>query len=152
RSRWRSAPACSPGCCRRGAPARFDPRFSSSRRSASREEPRMEIRPILSALLRSETGAVLVGAQVALTLAIISNALFVVQARLAMAELGQANRELAGVRATERRRRSELAERFELCGLVFADPATEQVVSLACQVARADLPVLIAGPNGAGKE
>jgi len=67
-------------------------------------------------------------------------------------ELGQASRELAGVRADERRRRSELDERYDLQGLVFADPATERVVSLACQVARAEVPVLITGPNGAGKE
>jgi len=46
----------------------------------------MEIRPILSALLRSKTGAILVAIQVALTLAIVCNALFVVRARLATAE------------------------------------------------------------------
>ena len=46
----------------------------------------MEIRPILSALLRSKTGAILVAAQVALTLAIVCNALFVVEARLRTAE------------------------------------------------------------------
>jgi putative ABC transport system permease protein len=45
----------------------------------------MEIRPIVSALLRSKTGAVLIAAQVALTLAIVVNALFVVEARLATA-------------------------------------------------------------------
>lgn len=45
----------------------------------------MEIRPILSALLRSKTGAILIAAQIALTLAIISNALFVVHQRLATA-------------------------------------------------------------------
>jgi DNA-binding NtrC family response regulator len=67
-------------------------------------------------------------------------------------ELGQASRELAGVRAEERRRRADLAERFDLCGIVFADPAMERVVSLACQVARAEVPVLITGPNGAGKD
>ena len=43
----------------------------------------MEIRPILSALLRSKTGAVLIAAQVALTLAILTNATFVVRTRLA---------------------------------------------------------------------
>jgi putative ABC transport system permease protein len=43
----------------------------------------MEIRPILSALLRSKTGAVLIAAQVALTLAILTNAMFVVRTRLA---------------------------------------------------------------------
>jgi DNA-binding NtrC family response regulator len=67
-------------------------------------------------------------------------------------ELGQANRELATVRAGERRRRGDLEEQFDLGGMVFADPTTERVVSLACQVARADVPVLITGPNGAGKE
>jgi DNA-binding NtrC family response regulator len=70
---------------------------------------------------------------------------------LNLIELGQANRELATVRAGERRRKSDL-ERFDLQGMVFADPATERVVSLACQVARADVPVLITGSNGAGKE
>src|SRR3546814_1875934 len=38
------------------------------------------------------------------------------------------------------------------CGLVFDDPASEATVALACQVARSDIPVLIAGPNGTGKE
>src|SRR5687767_5910023 len=71
---------------------------------------------------------------------------------LNLIELGQASRELAAVRAGERRRKSDLSDRFDLQGMVFADPATERVVSLACQVARADVPVLITGPNGAGKE
>lgn len=45
----------------------------------------MEIRPILSALLRSKTGALLIAAQVALTLAILGNAVYIVQDRLAIA-------------------------------------------------------------------
>lgn len=45
----------------------------------------MEIRPILSALLRSKTGAVLIAAQIALTLAIIANALYIVNDRVARA-------------------------------------------------------------------
>lgn len=45
----------------------------------------MEIRPILSALLRSKTGALLIAAQVALTLAILGNAAYIVQDRLAIA-------------------------------------------------------------------
>ena len=47
---------------------------------------------------------------------------------------------------------TRLRERFDLRGRVFADPATERAVALACQVARADVPVLITGPNGSGKD
>jgi putative ABC transport system permease protein len=44
----------------------------------------MEIRPILSALLRNKTGPVLVAVQVALSLAILANALHIVQVRQAV--------------------------------------------------------------------
>jgi DNA-binding NtrC family response regulator len=67
-------------------------------------------------------------------------------------ELSATRRELARRRVGESRRKRELSERYDLRGLVFADPAMEQVVALACQVARADVPVLIVGPNGAGKD
>ena len=43
----------------------------------------MEIRPILSSLLRNKTGALLIALQVALTLAIVSNALYIVKERMA---------------------------------------------------------------------
>ena len=42
----------------------------------------MEIRPILSALLRNKTGAVLIALQIALTLAIICNAVFIIHDRI----------------------------------------------------------------------
>lgn len=45
----------------------------------------MEIRPILSALLRSKTGPILVAVQVALSLAILANALHIVSERQAVA-------------------------------------------------------------------
>ena len=67
-------------------------------------------------------------------------------------ELGEANRALAERRVGDRRRRHELESQYDLRGVVFADQASERVVSLACHVARADVPVLISGPNGAGKE
>ena len=45
----------------------------------------MEIRPIISALLRSKTGAILVALQVAISLAILANALHIVNLRQAVA-------------------------------------------------------------------
>jgi DNA-binding NtrC family response regulator len=67
-------------------------------------------------------------------------------------ELAKTRRELQRMRAGASLRRSELADRYDLRGVVFADPGTERVIALACQVARADVPVLITGPNGSGKE
>jgi putative ABC transport system permease protein len=46
----------------------------------------MEIRPIFSTLLRSRTGPLLVALQVAISLAILANALFVVQQRIAVSQ------------------------------------------------------------------
>ena len=48
--------------------------------------------------------------------------------------------------------REELARRFDLCGLVYESRAMHEVVSLAAAVAKSDAAVLIAGPNGSGKE
>src|SRR4030095_2119299 len=58
-------------------------------------------------------------------------------------------------RAIRRRRaaaRAELAARFELKGLVYESEAMHALASTAARVAHADVPVLISGPNGAGKE
>lgn len=67
-------------------------------------------------------------------------------------ELGQRKRESAAREQVTRKRRLELSERYDLRGLVFADPLMEQSVRMALQFARSDLPVLITGPNGSGKE
>ena len=67
-------------------------------------------------------------------------------------ELGQANRALQHRLQRERRQKRQLEENFDLRGLVWRDSATERVLDMACQVARSDVPILITGPNGAGKE
>ncbi len=67
-------------------------------------------------------------------------------------ELSETSREASRLRAEQRGALAALAERFDLCGQVVASSAMERVVNLAGQVARSDLPVLITGPNGAGKD
>ena len=48
--------------------------------------------------------------------------------------------------------RATLAEKFDLRGLVYESSAMHRAVTLALQVAAADVPALITGANGAGKE
>lgn len=48
--------------------------------------------------------------------------------------------------------RRELAEHYDLQGIVYASEAMHRVVSLAANVADSSAPVLITGPNGSGKE
>ncbi|MDR6841392.1 sigma-54-dependent transcriptional regulator [Pseudoxanthomonas sacheonensis] len=67
-------------------------------------------------------------------------------------ELAEARSELDRRRNRERARQEQLTQKYDLRGVVFDDPASERVIALACQVARSDLPVLITGPNGSGKE
>src|SRR5690606_10600825 len=67
-------------------------------------------------------------------------------------ELAETRRELAARSAGERDRRQAMARDHDLRGLVYDDLPTETRLSPALQVARSELPVLITGPNGAGKE
>ncbi len=68
---------------------------------------------------------------------------------LELREASQRSRHLAQSR---RRARRNLAERFDLCGIVYESEAMHELVSLATRIAHSDVPVLITGPNGAGKE
>lgn len=67
-------------------------------------------------------------------------------------DLRRARSEVAGLRRRRMEARRSLAERFELCGAIYESDAMHTLVSMATQVAHADVPVLITGPNGAGKE
>jgi len=67
-------------------------------------------------------------------------------------ELSESTRDLARLRSERRAQRNALESRYDLRGAVFASSAMERLIELGAQVARADVPVLITGPNGAGKE
>ncbi|HET7307605.1 MAG TPA: sigma-54 dependent transcriptional regulator [Gammaproteobacteria bacterium] len=66
--------------------------------------------------------------------------------------LHAARREQQRLRERRERARNKLAQNYNLCGLVYASDAMGELVSIAAQVAHADVPVLITGPNGVGKE
>jgi DNA-binding NtrC family response regulator len=69
-----------------------------------------------------------------------------------LVELGEASRAWRRGAQRERQHQQQLARNFDLRGMVWRDAATQRVLEVACQVARADVPVLVTGPNGAGKE
>jgi DNA-binding NtrC family response regulator len=72
-----------------------------------------------------------------------------VQNLLRLRELGQEN---ARLRGHDTRARDELGRRYDLCGMVYRSRRMHEVASLAVHVAPSDVPVLITGPNGSGKE
>ena len=67
-------------------------------------------------------------------------------------ELRRARREAEALRGQRRAARAALAARFDLRGIVYESEAMHTLVAMATQVAHAEVPVLITGPNGAGKE
>jgi DNA-binding NtrC family response regulator len=67
-------------------------------------------------------------------------------------DLHSARKEALAIRAERQDARDELAERFDLRSIVYESQAMHTLVAMATQVAHADVPVLITGPNGAGKE
>ncbi len=68
---------------------------------------------------------------------------------LEMRRLRIENREL---HQRGRKARLALAERYDLCGLVYESEAMHRIVSLAVNVSGSDAPILITGPSGVGKE
>ena len=67
-------------------------------------------------------------------------------------ELGRLARESGELKKQRRSRRETLARDHDLGSLLYESDAMHELVTLAVKVARSDLPVLITGPNGAGKE
>src|SRR5690606_9760536 len=64
--------------------------------------------------------------------------------------------ELQRLQLQSARRRNEqhrqLREKADLCGLVYQSDVMHELVSMAVKIAPTNVPVLITGPNGVGKE
>ncbi|MBI2380361.1 MAG: sigma-54-dependent Fis family transcriptional regulator [Gammaproteobacteria bacterium] len=67
-------------------------------------------------------------------------------------ELSGLRREHSRRLAEQKRGREALRERADLAGLVYESEAMHELARIAVQVARADVPVLITGESGVGKE
>jgi len=67
-------------------------------------------------------------------------------------DLRNARAEAQALRAQRRAVREMLAGQFDLCGIVYESETMHALVSTATHIAHADVPVLITGPNGVGKE
>ena len=67
-------------------------------------------------------------------------------------ELGEATQERREAAAARQRDRERLENGYDLCGTVFESSAMRELITVAVRVAPSDVPILITGPNGAGKE
>ncbi|HVC29900.1 MAG TPA: sigma 54-interacting transcriptional regulator, partial [Steroidobacteraceae bacterium] len=67
-------------------------------------------------------------------------------------DLRLARAESTRMQAQRREARAALSARFDLRAAVYESEAMHTLIAMATQVAHADVPVLITGPNGAGKE
>jgi DNA-binding NtrC family response regulator len=67
-------------------------------------------------------------------------------------ELRSALRQVRELRADRVQPRATLANQYDLRNVVYESTAMHAVLLMATQVAHADVPVLISGPSGAGKE
>ena len=67
-------------------------------------------------------------------------------------QLSAMRREKQELTENRQRARDTLAGKFDLCSIVYESDAMHYVVGAATQVAHSDVPVLITGANGAGKE
>ena len=67
-------------------------------------------------------------------------------------ELREATAERRRLAADRRAARRRLADRYDLCGIVYESALMHELLVTATRVAASQVPVLITGPNGAGKE
>ncbi len=69
-----------------------------------------------------------------------------------LVKLHQLQRSQDSFSQKQSKKRLALEQKYDLCGTCFGSAEMLQVLEMATQVAHADVPILITGPNGAGKE
>ncbi|WP_419149316.1 sigma-54-dependent transcriptional regulator [Pseudoalteromonas 'SMAR'] len=69
-----------------------------------------------------------------------------------LVEMRELQEQVNQVSAQRQSRLHHLQQHFDLCSVVVADSAMLSLLEMATQVADSDAPILITGPNGAGKE
>ncbi|WP_444997636.1 sigma-54-dependent transcriptional regulator [Aliikangiella sp. IMCC44359] len=67
-------------------------------------------------------------------------------------ELSQLRQQTNTLLSEKSQQTSTLSAQFNLCGTIFCSEAMLQSLTMATQIAHANIPVLITGPNGSGKE
>ncbi|MCO1333653.1 sigma-54 dependent transcriptional regulator [Microbulbifer sp. OS29] len=67
-------------------------------------------------------------------------------------ELGELQKRQRASQQQAMNARSELREKFDLQSIIYRSDNMQKLLEMATQVAKSDVPVLITGPNGAGKE
>ena len=78
--------------------------------------------------------------------------LVIINNLLSIQRLTQENSRLKQLEKQQTALKTQTETKHDLCGTVFLSPLMHRVVDIAIQVAPADVPVLITGPNGSGKE
>jgi DNA-binding NtrC family response regulator len=67
-------------------------------------------------------------------------------------ELGRLRRKNMQRALTQHHARATLEQNYNLCNIVYQSEEMQVLLALATKIARADVPVMITGPNGSGKE
>jgi DNA-binding NtrC family response regulator len=67
-------------------------------------------------------------------------------------ELNELQRSNVSHKQSQQAQKNELEREFDLCNIRYRSDSMNRLLQMATQVAHSDVPVLISGPNGAGKE
>lgn len=67
-------------------------------------------------------------------------------------EVRELRKENHSLKKKSQSKKRQLTENFDLCGIIYHSDGMHELLNLATKVAPSDVPVLITGPNGSGKD